>query len=107
MFRHPAWAVGSCSSGQPAAGIVGTKSTGGFDHPDGSPRTFVLLVVRVTAHMQVHAVADHLPVGCESRLRVQLVLCTVLLGVRRLPVGDGIVVGDGVRCGWGPIQQLG
>ena len=37
MFHHPAWAVASYSSGQPAAGTVGIKSTGGFHHPDGSP----------------------------------------------------------------------
>ena len=30
MFRHPAWAVGRCSSGPPAATTAGTKSTGGF-----------------------------------------------------------------------------
>ena len=30
-FRHPSWAVGSFSSGKPAAG---TRSTGGFDYPD-------------------------------------------------------------------------
>ena len=34
MFYHPAWAVGSYSSGTPAAV---TKSTGGFNHPDGLP----------------------------------------------------------------------
>ena len=32
MFRHPAWH----SSGPPAAGTVGTKSTRGFYHYDGS-----------------------------------------------------------------------
>ena len=37
MFRHPAWAVGSYSSGPPAANAVGTKSTGGFHQGDGSP----------------------------------------------------------------------
>ena len=37
MFRHPAWAVGSYSSGPPTAGAVATKSTGGFNHPNGSP----------------------------------------------------------------------
>ena len=37
MFRYPAWAVGSHSSGLPAAGTVGTKSTGGFYQADGSP----------------------------------------------------------------------
>ena len=37
MFRHPAWAVGSCSSGPPPARTVGSKSTGGFYHSDGSP----------------------------------------------------------------------
>ena len=30
-FRHPSWAVGSFSSGKPAAG---TRSMGGFDYPD-------------------------------------------------------------------------
>ena len=34
MFRHPALAVGSYSSGQPAAR---TESTGGVYRPDGSP----------------------------------------------------------------------
>ena len=37
MFRHPAWAVGSYSSGPPAANTVGTKSTGGFHQRHGSP----------------------------------------------------------------------
>ena len=37
MFRHPAWAVGSYSSGPPAAGTVATKSTGGFYRSDVSP----------------------------------------------------------------------
>ena len=40
MFRHPAWAVGSYSSGPPAAGTVGTKSTGGCYHSDWSPCKF-------------------------------------------------------------------
>ena len=44
--------------------------------------------------MQVHAVADDLPVARERRLRVRLVLRPVLLRVRRLPVGDGVVVGN-------------
>ena len=37
MFRHPAWAVGSYSSGPPAAETARTKSTGGFHQQDGSP----------------------------------------------------------------------
>ena len=37
MFRHPAWAVGSYSSGPPAARAVGTKSTGGFTEQMGHP----------------------------------------------------------------------
>ena len=37
MFHHPAWAVASYSSGPAAARTVGTKSTGGFSRPDGSP----------------------------------------------------------------------
>ena len=37
MFRHPAWAVGSYSSGPPAAKTVGTKSTGGCYRGDVSP----------------------------------------------------------------------
>ena len=42
MFPHPAWAVGSYSSGPPAAKTVGTKSTGGFHQRHGSPCTLVL-----------------------------------------------------------------
>ena len=38
-------AVGSSSSGPPSAKTVGTKSTGGFNHPDGSPCTYPLSVV--------------------------------------------------------------
>ena len=40
MFRHPAWVVGSYSSGPPAARTVGTpgaKSMGGLNRQDGSP----------------------------------------------------------------------
>ena len=37
MFRQPAWAVGSCSSGPLAARTVGTKSTGGCNRPEWSP----------------------------------------------------------------------
>ena len=39
MFRHPAWAVGSYSSGPAAASAVRTKSTGGFLYPEWSPCT--------------------------------------------------------------------
>ena len=42
MFRHPAWVVGSYSSGPPAARTDRTKSTGGFNHPDGSPCTLIV-----------------------------------------------------------------
>ena len=41
MFRHPAQAVGSYSSGPPAAGTVGTKSTGGFYICEWSPCRFL------------------------------------------------------------------
>ena len=37
IFLHPAWAVGSYSSGPSAAGTVGTKVTGGFYQADVSP----------------------------------------------------------------------
>ena len=37
MFHHPAWAVGSYSSGPPAARSAGTKSTIGFPRPLGPP----------------------------------------------------------------------
>ena len=37
MFRHPAWAVGSYSSGPPAAGTLRTKSPGGCYQADMSP----------------------------------------------------------------------
>ena len=46
MFRHPAWAVGSYSSGPPAARTVGTKSTGRCYQRDGSPcRNYHILKV--------------------------------------------------------------
>ena len=48
MFGHPAWAVGSYSNGPPAARSVGTKSTGGFNHPDGSPCRCNILKALVT-----------------------------------------------------------
>ena len=32
IVHHPAWGVGNCSSGLPAAKTVGTESTGGFYH---------------------------------------------------------------------------
>ena len=37
MFRHPAWAEGSYSSGPAAAKTYGTKSTEGFHQRFGSP----------------------------------------------------------------------
>ena len=37
MFRNPAWAAGSCSSGPPATATVRTKSTGSFYQHDRSP----------------------------------------------------------------------
>ena len=37
MFHHPAGAIRSYASGPPAAGTVGTKSTGGFHHSCVSP----------------------------------------------------------------------
>ena len=42
MFCHPAWAVGSYSSGPPVVETVGTKSTGGFHQQDVSPCMQVL-----------------------------------------------------------------
>ena len=41
MFRHPTWAVGSYSSGQPAARTAGTKSRGRFYREDVSPCRFI------------------------------------------------------------------
>ena len=42
MFRHPSWAVGSYSSGPPAANTIGTKSTGGFHQRHGSTCSWYL-----------------------------------------------------------------
>ena len=39
MFRHPDWAVDSCSGDPPAAGRAGTKSSGDFLCPGWSPCT--------------------------------------------------------------------
>ena len=49
MFRQPAWAVDSYSSGPPAAGTVKTKSTGVFHQRDGSPCTPLLRFIRKAA----------------------------------------------------------
>ena len=48
MFHHPAWAVGSYSSGPPAARSAGTKSAGGFPRPLGSPCTSIGIVFDMT-----------------------------------------------------------
>ena len=52
MLCHPAWAVGSYSSGPPAAITVGTKSTGGFFRPEWSLCKFRCVVT--------HFVEQHL-----------------------------------------------
>ena len=57
MFRHPAWAVGSCSSGPPPAVTVRTQSTGGFYRPDWSPCTdqiFSFEACNVKFHSERH-----------------------------------------------------
>ena len=43
MLSHPAWAVGSYSSGPHAAGTVGTKSTGSFYQADVPPCSYLLI----------------------------------------------------------------
>ena len=53
MFRHSAWAVGSYSSGPPAARAVGTKSTGGFHQRDGSPCTMLLSLLEAASQLFV------------------------------------------------------
>ena len=40
MFRHPAWIVGSYSSSPPTAVTPKSRLTGGFYHPNVSPRTY-------------------------------------------------------------------
>ena len=61
VFHHAAWAVGCYSGGPETAGTVRTKSTGGFNHPDGSPCTshpslisprFTRLVARALSQLQ-------------------------------------------------------
>ena len=67
MFHHPAWAVGSYNSSPPAAGMVGTKSTGGFYHSSLSPCTSddvecggpPVGVDEDPAEREGHHVADH------------------------------------------------
>ena len=49
MFRHPAWAIGGTNSGPPAAGTVGTKSTGGFYPLSLSSNLLTLLVWKSVA----------------------------------------------------------
>ena len=53
MFRHPAWAVGSYSSGPPAAVTVGSKLTGGCYRGDVSPCSLYYMSVHVGAVLAV------------------------------------------------------
>ena len=52
MFHHPAWAVGSYSSGPPAARSAGTKSTIGFPRPLGPPCTDTKMLDKMTIFKQ-------------------------------------------------------
>ena len=66
MFRHPAWAVGSYSSDPPAAGTLGTKSTGGFYQADKSPCSFATCTVLVDALDFTQAEHDLIPLAHPS-----------------------------------------
>ena len=48
MFHHPDWAVGSYSSGPPAARSAGTNATGGFPQPLGPPYTTCRGIMELT-----------------------------------------------------------
>ena len=50
MFLHPAWVGGSYSNGPPSARSDGTKSTGGFYHPELSPCSGFLTEGWVSGH---------------------------------------------------------
>ena len=61
MFRHPAWAVGSYSSGPLAAWTIGTKSTGGCSQQHWSPRSIYysrLARIRVLSCFEIVVVVD-------------------------------------------------
>ena len=58
MFRHSAWAVGSYSNGPTAAQVVATKSTGGFNHPDGSPCSYLEVEAEHGWHLVLWAEED-------------------------------------------------
>ena len=71
MFRHAAWAVGSCNSGPPAARTVGTKSTGGFYRPDRSPcisvyDTYLASLCPKIYVPRLNSQKDTLPVGMQA-----------------------------------------
>ena len=56
IFRHPAWVVGSCSSGPSAAEGAETKSTGGFYRPEWSPCTWILSFLPMRDRSRTHFV---------------------------------------------------
>ena len=67
MFHHAAWAVGSCSNGPPAAGTVGTQSTGGFYRPDVSPcMYFMHTEIQMHVIMQTICFMQSIP-GCQEQ----------------------------------------
>ena len=71
MFRHPAWAVGSYSSGPSAARDVGTKSTGGFANSSVSPCTYLMAYVLCRPNLE-NAPLSVERVECEVHLAVDL-----------------------------------
>lgn len=90
MFRHPARAAGSYSSGPPAASTVWIKSTGGLNQTDGSPCT-----MRIT---------QYVPVSCRTSQKVP----SVFHNHNVFPTGlwrEGEDVGAGAAQDQGDLRQ--
>ena len=95
MFRHPAWAVGSYSSGPATAGTVGTKSTGGCYRGDVLPCTVGYQILLLCLSGRAAESAEELPGEpvLRQRLRVD-VLADEAVGERGEAL-EGAAVGHG------------
>ena len=95
MFRHPAWAVGSYSSGPPAAETVGTKSTGDFHQGDGPPCT-LHLITSVTG-VSINLETGNIDFGACTDQRCSHMACLLFMIGRELHQVQGRVCCGGVR----------
>ena len=78
MFCHHTWAVGSYSSGPPAARTVGSLSTGGFTDKFGHPVCYVCSVFTICTYLVLILCCNVVPkVPNPSKQRVLAVKADV------------------------------